>query len=428
MVPFVKQRTYLAASAAGALGVVNAHRPIVRRSWAATLAFAAGWMDSELPLAAMAAHAGLVVAGARRGLLRTRRGQVATALNVAAMAGLGHLYAVSRKTDAVLEGALQEELGRDYRDRIVYSPYSGGGPATVRRFSVPFAVARMRGRYVAAAGRDIAYGEAGRRNHLDVWRRVDLPADARAPVLVQVHGGAWVMGEKHSQALPLLSHLTQRGWVCVSTTYRLSPRATWPDLIVDIMKTLAWTKDNIARFGGDPGFVAITGGSAGGHLSALAALAAGDPHFQPGFESADTTVQAAVPLYGVYDWLNRHQDPHDQFIPWIEQKVIKQSVHDAREVFDQASPIGRVHAGAPPFFVVHGANDSLVKTEQARAFAEALRKTSQEPVVYAELPAAQHAFDTIRSPRAVHTAHAIERFLGVAYGEHQRDRAAVAAS
>jgi acetyl esterase/lipase len=235
-----------------------------------------------------------------------------------------------------------------------------------------------------------------------------------------------VTGEKHNQALPLLSHLADRGWVCVSTTYRLSPRATWPDLIVDVLKAVAWTKSNIGRFGGDPDFVAITGGSAGGHLSALAALAGGDPEFQPGFEDADTSVQAAVPLYGVYDWLNRHQTNHDEFLPWIEKKVIKQSASDAREAFDRASPIGRIHPNAPPFFVIHGANDSLVTAAQARSFADELRKTSNNPVVYAELPFAQHAFDSIRSPRAVHTAHAVERFLGVVYGEHLKKQAETA--
>ncbi len=52
----------------------------------------------------------------------------------------------------------------------------------------------------------------------------------------------------------------------------------------------------------DPGFVAITGGSAGGHLAALAALTPDDPEYQPGFEDADTSVQAAVPHYGIYDF------------------------------------------------------------------------------------------------------------------------------
>ena len=121
-------------------------------------------------------------------------------------------------------------------------------------------------------------------------------------MLLQVPGGAWAIGMRRPQAYPLMSHSPTRGWICVSMDYRVSPRHTWPDHIVDVKRALAWVKENIAEYGGDPDFVAITGGSAGGHLSALAALTPNDPQWQPGFEDADTSVVAAVPVYGRYDW------------------------------------------------------------------------------------------------------------------------------
>ena len=124
-------------------------------------------------------------------------------------------------------------------------------------------------------------------------------------MLFQVHGGGWTMGKKEGQAEPLMAHLAERGWVCVAANYRLSPRATWPDHLVDVKKALAWTKATIAQYGGDPDFVVITGGSAGGHLSSLAALTPHVSDFQPGFEEADTSVAAAVPFYGIYDFVNR---------------------------------------------------------------------------------------------------------------------------
>ena len=80
---------------------------------------------------------------------------------------------------------------------------------------------------------------------------------------------------KHEQALPLMNHLAARGWVCVAANYRLSPRATFPDHLIDLKRALAWIREHIAEFGGDPGFVAATGGSAGGHLSSLLSLTAG---------------------------------------------------------------------------------------------------------------------------------------------------------
>ncbi len=90
--------------------------------------------------------------------------------------------------------------------------------------------------------------------------------------MVYVHGGAWIIGDKREQGKPMMFELVARGWVCVAINYRLSPKGTWPDHIVDVKKALAWVKEHIAEYGGDPAFVAISGGSAGGHLCALAAL------------------------------------------------------------------------------------------------------------------------------------------------------------
>ena len=95
-----------------------------------------------------------------------------------------------------------------------------------------------------------------------------------------------------------MNQMAAKGWVCVAINYRLAPRDPWPAHIVDVKRAIAWVKDNIADYGGDPDYLAITGGSAGGHLAALAALTPGDPAFQPGFEDADTSVRAAVPFYG----------------------------------------------------------------------------------------------------------------------------------
>ena len=105
-------------------------------------------------------------------------------------------------------------------------------------------------------------------------------------MLVYIHGGAWVIGDKREQGIPMMHELAQRGWVCVAINYRLSPRATWPAHIVDCKRAVAWVREHIAEYGGDPGFIAVSGGSAGGHLSALLALTPNEPEWQPGFEDA----------------------------------------------------------------------------------------------------------------------------------------------
>jgi acetyl esterase/lipase len=225
-------------------------------------------------------------------------------------------------------------------------------------------------------------------------------------------------GRKEGQAEPLMAHLAERGWVCVAPNYRLSPRAAWPDHIVDVKRALAWVKANIAEHGGDPDFVVITGGSAGGHLCSLAALTPHVADFQPGFEDADTSVVAAVPFYGVYDFTNRHGTSRADMLPFLEQRVFKTALAQDRTRWEQASSISHVSPDAPPFFVLHGTNDSLVPVEQARTFVDELRKTSTSPVIYAELPLAQHAFEVFPSVRTHHTVHAVERFLAVVRSEH----------
>ena len=408
----------LAAAALGALNTVNAWRPFFRRGSLSPVSFFAGWPTSELPLQALADQAALVAATAPA-WRRAPAGRQAAALGLtaASWAGLAALQGPARRADRILDDALGHGLGQDYRARVTHPAWPETPPGVSRR---PGAVRTMRLRRRFAHDQNISYGPEGKSNLLDVWRREDLPRTAKAPVLLQVPGGAWITGNKQAQAYPLMSHLAERGWVCVAMSYRLSPRATWPDAIVDVKRALAWVKEHIADFGGDPDFVAITGGSAGGHLCSLAALTPNDPDFQPGFEDVDTSVRAAVPFYGVYDWVDDQRTGHRGLPRLLERLVVKQSLSDAAELYAAASPVRRVTPDAPPTFLLHGTADSLVPVEQARAFATALRDTSRAPVVYAELPFAQHAFDFFGSIRSAASAAAVERFLGVVYGDYRR--------
>jgi acetyl esterase/lipase len=256
------------------------------------------------------------------------------------------------------------------------------------------------------------WGDGDRLHRLDVVR--PRAGVVGAPVLVYIHGGAWVIGDKREQGKPMMNELVQRGWVCVTVNYRLSPKATWPDQIVDCKRAIAWVRRHIAEYGGDPSFVALSGGSAGGHLCALAGLTAGDPEWQPGFEEEDTSVDACIPFYGVMDMTG---DPAASglhgtgLLEMLESKVMKVRAAEHPEVFRAASPTQRVRADAPPFFVLQGGNDTLVPVEVARQFVDALRRTSSSPVAYAELPLAQHAFDVLASLRCQATTAGTIAFL-----------------
>jgi len=403
---------FLLSGVAAATVTAAAWRPFDRSASGpgSPLTFLSGLPTSEMPLHALGLQGVVGPAAGRAGGARGLRGVLGLGLTAASLGGLLQLHREARRSEEVLERALQEGLGADYRRRIT-EPFSPRPDVPLSRRSLLLPALGLRRRY--AAVRDLSYGEHGRRNRLDIWRRADLPADAGAPVLVQVHGGAWTVGEKRGQAHPLMGHLAERGWVCVTINYRLSPRAHWPDHIVDVKRALAWTRATIADHGGDPSFVVITGGSAGGHLAALAALTPGVADFQPGFEDADTSVAAAVPFYGVYDFTNRDGTASRALVPFLERQVMRSTLADNHAAWDQASPMSHVGPDAPPFMILHGTNDSLVPVEPARSFARQLRDASRQAVVYAELPRAQHAFDVLPSVRVHHTVHAVERFLAV---------------
>jgi acetyl esterase/lipase len=409
----VKKLLAVLASLAGLAVTANGYQPLSKRGYLSMYAFSFGVFASELPLQLIAGQFALLAAVTRKLSPRMRR--FSWLVSTLSWMGLVGMNRIGHQANVPLTAALDAGLGPDRRTESgdLWKRPAGGGtaksPGLVR-------MARIYGNY--AHDTDISYGEHGSRNHLDIWRRPDLDRGGKAPVLLQVPGGAWMVGSKRQQAYPLMSHLAELGWVCVAINYRLSPRSTWPDHIVDVKRALAWTKEHIAEYGGDPNWVAITGGSAGGHLSSLAALTPNDPQFQPGFEDADTSVRAAVPFYGLYDF-TRDEAIHSLMAPTLSKFVFKLRRADLREAFRVASPITYVSPDAPPFFVLHGSNDSLIPVEQGRAFSNRLREVSRQPVAYAELPFAQHAFDIFGSVRAAHAAVAVEQFLAEIYAKSQ---------
>lgn len=262
----------------------------------------------------------------------------------------------------------------------------------------------------------------GRSLKLDIYHRADLPANA--PVLYQMHGGAWLenCGSKNEQALPLMNQLAANGWVCVAVEYRLSPGSTFPEHIIDCKRGLSWIKEHIHEYGGNPDFVVATGGSAGGHLSSLLALSANAPEFQPGFEDVNTEVQGCIPFYGVYDFLNsqNQRSTGESLSQWISAKVLKQTRAEAPELWKQASPLYWVHKDAPPFLIIHGEADTLVPVGESQTLYNALHVTSEQAVAYAEIPDAQHAFEIGISLRTQIVVNQLCVYLDELYRRHQQ--------
>jgi acetyl esterase/lipase len=377
--------------------------------------FLTGWVTGELALFHLAWQMIATVVFISLGALDKWPGWLGLSVTLCSWTGLLLQQRRALQAPRVLESALRAGLGDDYRNAIDQD-LATKLPSRLRfgQIARPF---RFKDRAVERIS-DLSYGPAGARNLLDVYRLVDAQVQSM-PVVLQIHGGGWVYGHKQQQALPLMYHLAARGWICVSINYRLGPRASWPDPIVDVKRAIAWIREHIVEYGGDPNFLVVTGGSAGGHLASLAALSPNDPEYQPGFEDVDTSVDACVPLYGVYDLLDRNGSRVKKGMEWFLTRVLlKRPPSEAREMWDRASPVSRVTADSPPMFVIHGTYDSLVFIEDARELVRELRAVARNPVVYAEVPGAQHAFDTFHSVRADATVNAIGRFLAFVYSAH----------
>jgi acetyl esterase/lipase len=268
------------------------------------------------------------------------------------------------------------------------------------------------------AQRRVPYAPGGRRYEMDVYHHRDTPSGA--PVLLQVHGGGWVIGKKEQQGIPLMLHMAARGWVCVAVNYPLSPRARWPEHLIAIKRALQWIRESSSEYGADPSFVAVTGGSAGGHLAAMTALTADDTSLQPGFEDVDTSVQACAPHYGIYDFTAESGAKYTKVrLDSLLRPYVMGREANYPDDYRAASPLSRITADAPPFLVVHGSHDTLVPVAEARTFVSRLRETAKNPVAYAEIAGGQHAFDLFPSLRSAGVVRGVARFLEWCYATRE---------
>ncbi|QDW64344.1 alpha/beta hydrolase [Oerskovia sp. KBS0722] len=350
------------------------------------LAFRMSVIVNEQPFALLLVLGTVTALALADGDIETTGGRVALVL--AALTALGLVLVARRGLRAApaLDHALADAL------RAGPGTVTNRGLPWARIVLAPFAVRRRDVERLA----DLPYGEdggggdnrvsRGREHRLDVYRPRSRPADG--PTLVYFHGGGYVSGRKELEARAMLSRLASRGWVCVSANYGLRPTTNFPGHLVDAKRALAWVREHGDAYGADTSRVLVAGSSAGAHLASLVALTPRDPRFQPGFEDADTSVVGAVCLYGYFgEYYGSGRD---------------------REV--ESAPGAYLHPAAPPFLVVHGDQDTLVPVEGARRFVADLREVSTSPVVYAELPGAQHGFDLFHSVRFDAVATAVEEF------------------
>jgi len=199
---------------------------------------------------------------------------------------------------------------------------------------------------------DIAFGTHGQK--LDVWRAQETAAGAKRPVIIFINGGGWIKGTRGEYGWAARGY-ADNGFVVVLPDYRKVPDVRFPAFLEDGAEAVRWTRDNIARFGGDPDRIAIAGHSAGAHTVAMLAL---DPQWLARV-GASGAVKAAVGLSGPYD-----------FYPFTGRAVAAMGQWPRPQ---ETQPLAYARNDAPPMMLVTGTDDTTVRPKNARNLAAKLK-------------------------------------------------------
>lgn len=200
------------------------------------------------------------------------------------------------------------------------------------------------------------------------------------PAVMLIHGGAWKWGEKenYDQAS---ERFASAGYVAATINYRLLPAGRYPANIQDCLCALSFLRANADGYRIDPDRIAVSGYSAGGHLSALVGLGSQNPAHQPDCEWGPTTPPAVViPGDSNYDLTS---DPN-----WLVEEYMGGTFEEMPESYLAASPLHNVKSGMPPVLVVHG-HDDLVPIEGAASLVDTLRE-HENYVRFLDLDGAGH--------------------------------------
>lgn len=234
--------------------------------------------------------------------------------------------------------------------------------------------------------KDIAYLPAGRLEKLDLYRPVgEPPAGTLWPGVLIIHGGGWTSGDKGAKReINIGTTLASHGYVCISINYALAKpgQPTWPTNIQDCKRAVRWLRRNADKYHIDAEHIGAIGGSAGGHLTAMVALAGPEVGLEPQEDAEySSRVQAAVPMYGA---MLSSSPPLHPMLPGTKA--------DSPEVYIQAMAASHVTKDDPPILLLHGTADALVPVSQSEGLDQRLAEVGVEHQLVI-IEGAPHTFD-----------------------------------
>ena len=257
----------------------------------------------------------------------------------------------------------------------------------VRRFVRPNQTPPRRGPMIpdtVTAMRDLSYaGTDHPRQRLDLFVP-KKPASEKLPLVVFIHGGGWLNGDKAGGAGRVLPYVRTGEFVGASLGYRLSGDATWPAQIHDCKAAIRWLRGNAGTYGIDPERIAVIGSSAGGHLVAMLGTS-GDVAAVEGslgaFPDMSSRVTCVVDYFGPADLLTMGDFPSSidhNAATSPESKMLGGPILERQDAAREASPQTYITGDDSPFLILHGTEDRVVPYEQSVQFDSALRAAGVE--------------------------------------------------
>ncbi|MEJ0047688.1 MAG: alpha/beta hydrolase [Rhodospirillales bacterium] len=231
--------------------------------------------------------------------------------------------------------------------------------------------------------RDIAYAGASAAQRLDLY----LPNDGAAPykVIVAIHGGGFVIGDKGDDQLNGPVEAVREGYAVAAVNYRMADEALFPAALQDVKAAIRFLRAQAAAYDLDAGRIAAWGNSAGGYLAVMAGVAADEREFDDaslGNAALSSRVQAVIDWFGPIEFVSMDAQlrasgkgpPNHGEANSPESRFLGARLADVEAaLLHKANPLSYLAPGLPPFLIQHGSDDDLVPIEQSVLLADRLR-------------------------------------------------------
>jgi acetyl esterase/lipase len=264
-------------------------------------------------------------------------------------------------------------------------------------YAFPFDIPLAKTDHIKRKMFDISYANISPAQKLDIYWPED--GDGPFPVIVSIHGGAFMGGDKRDVQITSMLKALKRGYCVVGVNYRMSGEAKFPALVHDIKAAIRWIRANAELYLFDPNKIAAWGGSAGGYQSLMAGVSAGISELDDlslGNADQPSHVQAVVDWFGPTDFLKMDAQlaesgmaPPEEFSHSgsnsPESLLLGNKITLIPELVRSANPETYIHPKVPPFFIQHGNKDNIVPHQQSVNFAAKVRETAGDERVALEL-------------------------------------------